>query len=216
MRRRAAVRLHARGSTSSRSGTRGGGAAAGRGVRRGRVAGSPGGLHPVVSGAGEGTGLALRIKLDRAGEDLGAGVDARGPRPVRGGSFQIDEGFRDLPDHIAAELEFLYLLDFRALAAHLEGDEMAAAELAELRERFLAGHLERWAGAFAEAVQAGAECEFYRVLADFAVRFIGLEAGARASARGTEGRGSPPRRRCRSAWRGPGTRLMAAVARLGA
>ena len=37
------------------------------------------------------------------------------------GGFEIDESFRELPDHIAAELEFLYLLIFRENAAHQNG-----------------------------------------------------------------------------------------------
>ena len=31
--------------------------------------------------------------------------------------FEMDEAFRDLPDHVAAELEFMYLLLFRQAEA---------------------------------------------------------------------------------------------------
>ena len=37
------------------------------------------------------------------------------------GGFEIDDGFRELPDHVAAELEFLYLLIFRETEAQRQG-----------------------------------------------------------------------------------------------
>ncbi len=92
------------------------------------------------------------------------------------GGFEIDENFRDLPDHIAAELEFLYLLNFGALAAELEGDEAAAADRATLRQQFLSGHLIPWIAPFAAAVKAGAESDFYRELADLTARFVAMQA----------------------------------------
>ncbi len=39
------------------------------------------------------------------------------------GGFEVDEGFRDLPDHIAVELEFLYVLLFRLADASIREDE---------------------------------------------------------------------------------------------
>jgi len=41
------------------------------------------------------------------------------------GGFEIDEEFRELPDHIAAELEFLYLLLFRQAQARRDNDSQA-------------------------------------------------------------------------------------------
>ncbi|MPN62132.1 Chaperone protein TorD [bioreactor metagenome] len=92
------------------------------------------------------------------------------------GGFEIDEDFRDLPDHIAAELEFLYLLNFGALAAELEDDKEAAADRATLRQQFLSGHLIPWIAPFAAAVKAGAESDFYRELADLTARFVAMQA----------------------------------------
>ncbi len=66
--------------------------------------------------------------------------------------FEIDESFRELPDHVAAELEFLYVL--------LHDDR------AELARRFLEGHLAKWIPPFARAVAAGARTPFYRELAE--------------------------------------------------
>ena len=57
------------------------------------------------------------------------------------GGFDIDDGFRELPDHVAAELEFLYLLIFRETEAQGKGDLDALATVTDLRQRFLAANL---------------------------------------------------------------------------
>lgn len=95
------------------------------------------------------------------------------------GGFTMDEDFRDLPDHIAAELEFLYALLFRAAKAARDGDlaELAAAHT--LRQRLLAEHLTRWVGPFTDAIRAGAESDYYRDLADLTVAVIRYEATLR-------------------------------------
>ena len=94
------------------------------------------------------------------------------------GGFEIDENFRELPDHIAAELEFLYLLIFRENQARRTGEPEALASTASLRKRFLDAHLGRWVGPFTAAVSAGAECDFYRELADLTNRFVRMEIAA--------------------------------------
>lgn len=83
------------------------------------------------------------------------------------GGFEIDEAFRELPDHIAAELEFLYLLLYR------EGSgSTGIADVPGLKARFLGEHLGRWAGPFASAVRANAQTAFYRELAAITGRFL--------------------------------------------
>lgn len=91
------------------------------------------------------------------------------------GGFEIDAEFRDLPDHIAAELEFLYLLTFRQNQARVAGDARALASIQPLRRRFLDEHLGRWVAPFAAAVKAGAETAFYGELADLTERFVAME-----------------------------------------
>lgn len=91
------------------------------------------------------------------------------------GGFEIDEDFRELPDHIAVELEFLYVLLFRELQAHQQGDAEGLAATAALRTRFLDQHLGRWVELFAAPVVNGAETGFYRELARLTRRFVGME-----------------------------------------
>jgi TorA maturation chaperone TorD len=94
------------------------------------------------------------------------------------GGFEIAEEFRDLPDHIAAELEFLYLLRFKIAQARMAGDAAALAAADALRRRFLEQHLGVWIGPFTTAVRAGAQTDFYRALAALTERFVGIESQA--------------------------------------
>jgi len=94
------------------------------------------------------------------------------------GGFDVDDNFRDLPDHIAAELEFLYLLLFRDAEALRNGSAAVRSQMVALRRRFLDEHLGRWVSPFAAAIKAGAQCAFYRELADLTDRVVAMEVGA--------------------------------------
>jgi TorA maturation chaperone TorD len=93
--------------------------------------------------------------------------------------FRTADEFKDLPDHIAAELEFLYALIFREAVGNAQGDAQAQAAARELQRAFLENHLGQWAESFLSAQRAEAETLFFRTLADLADRFLKLE---RASA----------------------------------
>lgn len=100
----------------------------------------------------------------------------------REAGFDIDEDFRDLPDHIAVELEFLYLLIFRENEARMLGDASRLNSLIDLKKRFLSNHLGRWVVPFTSAILAFAECGFYRHLAELTRAFVereSLAAGCR-------------------------------------
>lgn len=92
------------------------------------------------------------------------------------GGFEIDPDFRELPDHVAVELEFLYLLTFSSNRAQAVGkaDELAAID--RLRRRFLGEHLGVWIRPFAAAIKLGAETAFYRELAELTERFLQMES----------------------------------------
>ncbi len=86
------------------------------------------------------------------------------------GGFALSEDFMELPDHIAAELEFLYALLFHESRG--ESPERIA-----IKRRLLDEHLGRWIGPFADALKSAAREAFYRELADVTARFVSLEAG---------------------------------------
>ncbi len=91
------------------------------------------------------------------------------------GGFEIDEDFHELPDHVAVELEFLYLLIHDGNEADHSGEAAVSAEIRALRKRFIEGHLGAWIGPFAAAVSTGANCDFYRELAALTEQFLKLE-----------------------------------------
>lgn len=92
------------------------------------------------------------------------------------GGFEIDDDFRELPDHVAAELEFLYLLIFRETEAAQKDDHERLAAVTALRARFLSDHLGAWVGPFTMAVATGAQTPFYRELAELTRRFVAAES----------------------------------------
>lgn len=92
------------------------------------------------------------------------------------GGFELAEDFRDLPDHVAAELEFLYALLFREAQALRQGDADSADGVRALRRRLLAEHLGRSTPPFAAAMRAGAQTAFYRELANLTALFVEREA----------------------------------------
>ncbi len=93
------------------------------------------------------------------------------------GGFEVSDDFRELPDHIAAELEFLYLLIYRENQAHRASEPESPASVVVLRKRFLNEHLGGWIAPFTAAVKAGARSDFYRKLAELTDCFVKLEMG---------------------------------------
>ena len=91
------------------------------------------------------------------------------------GGFEIDESFHELPDHVAVELEFLYLLVFRQNRARRDADAAALGELLRLEQRFLGQHLGAWFVPFTAAMAAGAQTDFYRELAALTEAFMRLQ-----------------------------------------
>lgn len=98
----------------------------------------------------------------------------------READFEMDEEFKELPDHIAVELEFLYLLIFQENEARSSGDAERLNEMTDLKARFLDQHLGRWIGPFTEAVKGSAASAFYRQLAELTERFVRMEARPQA------------------------------------
>ncbi len=90
--------------------------------------------------------------------------------------FEIDEELGERPDHVAVELEFLYLLTFKQNEARRAGEEVAIAGWDHLHGLFLRGHLAAWIGRFTAAVSGNAETSFYRELADLTARFAQVES----------------------------------------
>lgn len=97
--------------------------------------------------------------------------------------LKLSADFKDLPDHISPELEFM---------SHLCGREAEAGAVAgfdyQLEQRsFMGEHLANWVPAFAEEVERAASVDFYKALARVMRLFLlwdrkRLEANAVAAA----------------------------------
>lgn len=86
--------------------------------------------------------------------------------------LSINDDFKELPDHIAVELEFMYYLIFKETEA-LEKSEMdAALHFIGMQRAFLDRFLGRWVGQFCEKIKEGTDNNFYLALADCVSAFI--------------------------------------------
>lgn len=83
---------------------------------------------------------------------------------------------REVPDHIALELEFLHFLALRAAAALAENNLELATELTDRQSEFMNRYLCPWMAAFCNNIRGGTENRFYRGLADCLESFL-TEAG---------------------------------------
>ncbi|MEW8004581.1 MAG: molecular chaperone TorD family protein [Candidatus Thiodiazotropha sp.] len=109
------------------------------------------------------------VYLDRGNVVMGATTMAV-LALYREGGFQVAEEFTEMPDHVAVELEFLYLLNARLGDGHTESNERN--RLAGLERSLLEEHLGKWIVPFTEAMKEGSRTEFYQKLADLTRRFV--------------------------------------------
>lgn len=84
----------------------------------------------------------------------------------------VSEGFRDLPDHISTELEFMYYLASMEQRCLDEGDDAGSQHFSGLRRSFLQDHLARWVPGFADRVIGNTTSPFYRGLAAITWEFV--------------------------------------------
>jgi len=84
----------------------------------------------------------------------------------------LEMGIKEAPDHIAAELEFMYFLIFREMESLKRAEEEAAFSYLKKQNEFLTIHLGAWVAEFTGGVEANAETGFYKNLAHLTRRFI--------------------------------------------
>ena len=90
----------------------------------------------------------------------------------REAGLDISTDFRNPPDHIAAELEFMYFLIFKEIEALENSDVDTTIDYLEKQRAFLNEHLGAWVSEFAAFVEQKAESKFYRNLAKATKVFI--------------------------------------------
>ena len=87
--------------------------------------------------------------------------------------MDISSDFRDPPDHIAAELEFMYFLILKEIEAIGNSDIDTTVNFLEKQRAFLKENLGAWVFYFADSIEEKAETDFYKNLARATRAFIG-------------------------------------------
>ena len=84
----------------------------------------------------------------------------------------LDICLKEAPDHITIELEFMYFLIFKEIEATNNNDLNNTSRYQEKQSAFLENHLGAWVPDFAGKVEANAQTEFYKNIAQVTKSFI--------------------------------------------
>lgn len=90
----------------------------------------------------------------------------------RDADFAISAEFKEVPDHIAVELEFLYLLCYNESLAEIEQRCEDRDHWCSRRQQFIENHLGRWVERFCSKLRDNTEHDYYRNLADLTEAFV--------------------------------------------
>jgi TorA maturation chaperone TorD len=89
--------------------------------------------------------------------------------------LQYRDDFKDMPDHISVEFEFMQKVIERERTAWEEGDGDAALYCLKMEKMFIDDHLHRWVPRFCGKVAEDAQLSFYREMAKLTKGFVELE-----------------------------------------
>jgi TorA maturation chaperone TorD len=90
----------------------------------------------------------------------------------RRAGLALSGDFKDAPDHIAAELEFMYFLIAKEIQALRQGDRIDAFGYLKMQQEFQDKYLRPWMEPFGERIRTASEHEFYTLLAESLSTFI--------------------------------------------
>ncbi len=89
--------------------------------------------------------------------------------------LDISKNIKEVPDHIAVELEFMFFLIFKEIENILSNVPEQAQEIMYHQQSFLSDHLNMWVPAFTDCVIEHTGTEFYRSIAKATRVFIAEE-----------------------------------------
>ncbi len=84
----------------------------------------------------------------------------------------MDEDFKELPDHIAVELEFMYYLIYKEIETQENSEKEKALAFKEIRNHFFNHFLCPWVPSFCQRIKESTDNPFYIALADCLSTFI--------------------------------------------
>jgi len=114
------------------------------------------------------------VYLDPNGQMMGECV-ADLPQLYAEAGLGLDPDLKELPDHLAVELEFMAHLCDAEIEAWSSSDSARASDCAARQAAFLEQHLNRWLGAAARRLSQSASDSLYSALAQVAARFAALD-----------------------------------------
>jgi len=86
--------------------------------------------------------------------------------------FDLAENFKEAPDHVCAELEFMHALVCREIEAIHTDDRDKFTDSRMRQQEFLSNHLGAWVPDFTARIIEHAQTAFYRTLGEVTRRFI--------------------------------------------
>jgi TorA maturation chaperone TorD len=91
----------------------------------------------------------------------------------REAGLAMAEDYRDLPDHLAAELEFMAWLGLQAVSAYEKGEKHEGNQWEERGKAFLSRQILPWLPEFCHRVEDASRISFYREMARLAAVLLG-------------------------------------------
>ena len=87
-----------------------------------------------------------------------------------------DEDCKDIPDHIAIELEFMSFLMRKEIDAVASSDNQAAEDYATKQKKFANALLCSWVPEFCEKIRVGTDSDYYKAVADCTQAALSLQS----------------------------------------
>lgn len=90
--------------------------------------------------------------------------------------LNLAETYTDLPDHIAAEMEFMHFLCAEETKLATQGNNQESTKMRRIQREFHKNHIEPWVGDFADCILHSTTSPFYRVTANVLKAFAKSDA----------------------------------------
>ncbi|GMR06475.1 MAG: molecular chaperone TorD family protein [Gammaproteobacteria bacterium] len=96
-------------------------------------------------------------------------------RFIKGTGFKFNDSFKDYPDHISAEFEYMETLVQREHDALISDDIVEAEHSRTIQKNLFEEHMDIWIPQYCELVLDNAKHSFYQQLAVSTSKFLALE-----------------------------------------
>ncbi|RLE49512.1 MAG: hypothetical protein DRJ31_04680 [Candidatus Methanomethylicota archaeon] len=90
--------------------------------------------------------------------------------------LEFSEDFKDSPDHIAAELEFMHILAYYEAVSRRANIKEDVHRYVEAQDRFLKNHLAKWVSKFRKLVEENSRSFFYQLAAKMVDEFVSRDS----------------------------------------